>query len=116
GAGASVYLGPRGTATPAGAAGIVGPNPVAQRMITSPGLAGVVVAPENVPALTAKLKSWRVATGWLPGHGKKAGPYWLAVVGNAALVPPAVVTVTEVGPGATSGASTLIWPGERKYT
>ena len=45
-----------------GAAGVVGPNPVPHRMITSPGLAATLVVPGNVPFFAARLKSWRVAT------------------------------------------------------
>jgi hypothetical protein len=43
-------------------------------MIVSPGLAGTVVVPANVPFLAARLKSCRVATAWLLGHAKNAGP------------------------------------------
>src|ERR1700730_9721222 len=42
-----------GTETPDGEAGIVGPNPVAHRMSTPPGLAGTVVEPAKVPAFAA---------------------------------------------------------------
>src|ERR1700720_1475924 len=107
---AVAYVLSPGTAEPTGAGGLVGPNPVAHRMSTSPGLAATVVAPAKVPAFTAKLKSCRVATTWLPGHRKNAGLYKLAVV-VADAEPAGVVTVTVTGPGPMSGASTLSWPG-----
>jgi hypothetical protein len=40
-------------ATPIGAVGLVGPNPVPHRITTSPGFAGTVAAPGNVPAFAA---------------------------------------------------------------
>jgi hypothetical protein len=50
---AVAYTGSLGTGTPSDAAGVVGPNPVAHRIriMTSPGLAGMVVASAKVPAL-----------------------------------------------------------------
>ena len=56
------YVVSLGVTSPAGAAGVVAPKPVPQRMIVSPGFAGTVVAPANVLAFAAKLKSCRVAT------------------------------------------------------
>jgi hypothetical protein len=43
------YVVALGTAAPGGATGEVGPNPVPQRMITSPGFAATVVVPGKVP-------------------------------------------------------------------
>src|SRR5438552_17907735 len=84
---------------PAGTAGLVGPNPVPQRMITSPGLAGTVVLPAKVPFLTAQLKSWRVATAALPGQRKNAGlAVWELTVAGAPAPPVAVVTLTDIVP------------------
>ena len=74
-------------------------------MIVSPGFAGIVVTPANVPAFAAKLKSRCVATAWFPGHTKTAGLYWPEVTVNAALVPEEFVTITAAGPGLTSGAT-----------
>ena len=59
---AVLYVVLDGVSAPAGADGLVGPKPVPHRMTTSPGAAGTVVSPANVPFLTASEKSWRVAT------------------------------------------------------
>src|SRR5215475_9879566 len=100
---------------PSATGGVVGPKPVPHRMITSPGLAATVVAPGNVPSLTARLKSWRVATGWLFGHRKNAGPNCCDVTVDAELVPPSVLTVTAIGPVPTDpGTTALIWVGLMK--
>src|SRR5258708_11842317 len=97
--------------------GVVGPNPVPQRMRTSRGLAAIVVAPAKVPAFAARLASeLRVATAWLLGHRKKAGDCATTLAVTAALVPLGVVTVTGTGPVPTSGACTLICVGLTKYT
>src|SRR5689334_17018322 len=55
GAVAVTYAWSEGTATPGGAAGLVGPNPVPHNSSTSPGLAAAVVTPEKLPGLAAKL-------------------------------------------------------------
>jgi len=65
--------------------------------------AGVVAAPENVPGLAAKVKSWRVETGWLPGHWKKAGANSEIVTLMTELAPAGVVTINSATPGGTSG-------------
>src|SRR5438128_11841253 len=97
---------------PAGAAGLVGPNPVPHRIMMSPGFAATVVAPANVPAFAAKEKFCRVATAWLPGHKKNAGPCAIADTAvNALLAAPATATVTDTGPAPTSGTKRLIWVG-----
>jgi hypothetical protein len=49
---AATYVLSPGAGTPVGAAGLEGPNPVPQSMITSPGFAAMVVAPANVLAFT----------------------------------------------------------------
>ena len=77
-------------------------------MMMSLGFAGTVVAPANVPAFAAKLKFCRVATAWLPGHVKNAGPNKVDCTVNAVLLPAALVTVTCSEPGPTSGTSKLI--------
>src|SRR5690349_18230782 len=79
-----------GICTPKGAAGVVGPKPVPQRMITSPGFAGVVALP-SVPFFTASVKSWRVATGYFPPQRKNAGSTEFEFTVAAALVPPVAV-------------------------
>jgi hypothetical protein len=53
----AVYKPMDGVSRPDGRIGVVGPNPVAHSVITSPGLAGTVVIPENTPSFTAELKS-----------------------------------------------------------
>src|SRR5271154_3796334 len=94
--------------------GLVGPKPVPQRMIVSPGLAATVGVPK-VPFLTASVKSGKWdAMGCPLGHSKNAGPYWLEVTMNVLLVPPLVATVTGREPNPTSGTIKLIWPGEMK--
>src|SRR3974390_1747137 len=108
--GLQLYCLSAGTWSPAGTVGVVGPKPVPHRISTSPGFAATVVAPAKVPFLTARLVSCRVATGWLPGHRKKAGARCTTVAVTAVLVPLGVVTVTGTGPVPTSGACTLIWP------
>src|ERR1700722_5667261 len=105
------YVVSPGVSTPTGAAGVVGPKPVPHRMIVSPGFAGTVVEPANVPLFAAKLKSCRVATTWLLGHGKNAGPNGLDVTVNAALDPAEFFTTTCCEPEPTSGTTKLICPG-----
>src|SRR3954451_4918478 len=70
--GLQLYCLSAGTWIPAATGGVVAPNPVPQRITTSPGLAATV-ALLKVPFFTARLASCRVATTWLPGHRKKAG-------------------------------------------
>jgi len=54
-----------------------------------------------VPFLAARLESSRVAAGWLPGHKKNAGPYWLDVTVAGVLAPTEFVTITCNGPEPT---------------
>src|SRR5688572_16495150 len=108
-----VYVLSEGICAPNGA-DFAGPKPVPQRMITSPGLAAVVVTPSKVPFLTANVKSWRVATGYFPAHRKNAGAIVVELTVEAALVPPELLTVTDIVPVPTSGATALIWVGLTK--
>src|SRR6266481_514399 len=108
------YVLSAGTCMPGVTAGLVGPNPVPQRMITSPGFAATVLVGAKVPSFTARLKSCRVATVYFPTHRKNAGWTCWAVAVTAGLVPPDVVTVTGMLPSPTSGASTLICSGLMK--
>jgi hypothetical protein len=61
------------------------------------------VVPANVPFAAARVKSCRVATTWLFGQPKNAGPNEFTVTVSAALVPAAFPTVTGCGPDLSSG-------------
>src|SRR5438045_3933216 len=96
-----------GTGTSAGAAGFVGPKPVPQSVMVSPGLAGTVVTPAPKNPAGAIQVAPMVATGYLP-HGKKAGEYFCKFTLKGALVPLPLLTITFTAPElASTGASTL---------
>ena len=93
---------------PGGTAGAVGPKPVPHKIMTSPGLAGTVVAPANVPFFTAHVKSLWVATGCPPGQRNNPGSYVDESTLKAGLLPAGVFTTTGTTPVPADGGTAML--------
>src|SRR5205085_6908485 len=99
---------PEGVGRSGGGAGLVGPKPVPQRTIVSPGLAGVVVTPASKnPAGAYHFNPVpSVATAYFP-QGKNAGENCCNATLKGALVPLPLLTTTFTSPMAAPAGATI---------
>src|SRR6266545_1945182 len=96
-AGAVVSTAPADGSAPSGNAGLVGPNPVPHRMITSPGLAATVPATRAGSPIRAP-SGLRVAMAQVPLYMKNAGENGCMAAVAGSLACPLLVTTTLTGP------------------